>query len=51
MTFDLVSLLRVWEKVAESMQMVARSTTGLKAKIASWAQGVGLKANITKQTG
>jgi len=42
---------RVWEKIAESMQMVARSTTGLKAKVASWAQGLGLKANLKKQSG
>ena len=42
---------RVWEKIAESMQTVARNTKGLKAKVASWAKGVGLRANFNKQTG
>lgn len=42
---------RVWEKIAESMQMVARNTRGFKAKVASWAKGVGLRANYTKQSG
>lgn len=42
---------RVWEKIAESMQLVARNTTGLKAKISQWAKGVGLKGNLQKQLG
>ena len=42
---------RVWEKIAESMQMVARDVKGIKAKVASWAKGVGLKANYNRQTG
>ena len=45
------TLLRVWEKIAESMQAVARNTRGLKAKIASWAKGVGLKGNYRRQMG
>lgn len=42
---------RVWEKISESMQLVARNTTGLKAKISQWAKGVGLKGNLQKQMG
>ncbi|XP_019857705.1 PREDICTED: long-chain-fatty-acid--CoA ligase ACSBG2-like [Amphimedon queenslandica] len=42
---------RVWEKISESMQLVARNTTGLKAKISQWAKGVGLKGNLQKQLG
>ena len=33
------------------MQAVARNTRGLKAKIASWAKGVGLKGNYRRQMG
>lgn len=46
----MISPGRVWEKIAESMQLVARNTTGLKSRIASWAKGVGYKGNISKQT-
>ncbi|XP_064390607.1 long-chain-fatty-acid--CoA ligase ACSBG2-like isoform X3 [Halichondria panicea] len=42
---------RVWEKIAESMQLVSMNTSGFKAKVASWAKGLGLKANLRKQSG
>mmetsp|Transcript_34213 Transcript_34213/g.84131 ORF Transcript_34213/g.84131 Transcript_34213/m.84131 type:complete len:769 (-) Transcript_34213:214-2520(-) len=34
---------RVWEKVAEKMKAVGKSTTGLKKKIATWAKAKGLE--------
>ena len=40
---------RVWERAAEAMQLLSQDSNGLKAKISSWAKGVGLKANLTKQ--
>ncbi|XP_065912809.1 long-chain-fatty-acid--CoA ligase ACSBG2-like isoform X2 [Dysidea avara] len=42
---------RVWEKIAEGMQLVANSLTGLKARISSWAKTVGLKGNHNKMAG
>lgn len=47
----LLSILRVWEKIAETMQAVGRNTRGLKSKVASWAKGVGLKGNYRRQMG
>ena len=43
--------IRVWDKIAESMQLIARNTTGIKARISQWAKGVGLKGNLSKQLG
>lgn len=42
---------RVWEKIAESMQLIARNTKGIKSHISQWAKGVGLKGNLHKQMG
>lgn len=42
---------RVWEKIAESMQMLTRNTKGIKAKVMSWAKGLGLRANYSRQIG
>ena len=44
-------IYRVWEKIAEGMQLVANSLTGLKARISSWAKTVGLKGNHNKMAG
>jgi long-chain-fatty-acid--CoA ligase ACSBG len=41
----------VWEKIAESMQLVASSHSGLKSRISSWAKNIGFRANYTKQSG
>ena len=42
---------RVWEKVAEGIQLVMRNNKGLKARLFSWAKDVGLKGNYAKQSG
>jgi long-chain-fatty-acid--CoA ligase ACSBG len=42
---------RVWEKIAESLQLVAATQGRLKSRISSWAKSVGFKANYTKQLG
>ena len=42
---------RVWERIAESLQMVANSQGKLKSRISSWAKGIGFKGNYTKQSG
>lgn len=42
---------RVWEKIAEGMQLVASNITGLKARISSWAKGIGLRGNHSKMEG
>lgn len=42
---------RVWEKIAEGMQLVASNITGLKARISSWAKGIGLRGNHNKMEG
>ena len=42
---------RVWEKISESMQLVASSHSGLKSRISSWAKNIGFRANYTKQSG
>ena len=34
---------RVWEKIAEKMKAIGKSTTGLKLKIAKWSKGKGLE--------
>ena len=47
----LLLFLRVWEKIAETMQSIARNTKGMKRKVATWAKGLGLKANLKKQSG
>lgn len=36
---------RVWEKMSERMQEVAKKTKGLKREIGAWAKGIGLKGN------
>lgn len=41
----------MWEKVAEGMQLVARNVTGFKARISTWAKGIGLKGNHNKMEG
>jgi hypothetical protein len=40
---------RVWEKIAEKMQAVGRSTKGLKKMIATWAKGKALKRSMRMQ--
>jgi len=42
---------RVWDKIAESMLTRLRTVGGFKGKFLSWARGIGLKANISKQSG
>eukprot|EP01136_Pigoraptor_vietnamica_P024853 Opistho-1_new@78237 len=42
---------RVWEKIAEKMQMMASSHSGFKKTIASWAKKKGLKGNMAVQEG
>ena len=41
----------MWEKIAEGMQLVASNITGLKARISTWAKGIGLKGNHNKMEG
>jgi long-chain-fatty-acid--CoA ligase ACSBG len=40
---------RVWEKIAEKMQAVGKSTTGVKKMIATWAKGRALKRSVRMQ--
>ena len=42
---------RVWEKMAEKMQALGRSTTGIKKSLGSWAKGKGLVGNYASQRG
>lgn len=42
---------RVWEKIYEKMQEVARSTTGVKRALAQWAKAKGLEKNRRQQYG
>jgi long-subunit acyl-CoA synthetase (AMP-forming) len=42
---------RVWEKMQAKMTEVAKSNSFLKKKIAAWARGVGLQANLAAQRG
>ena len=43
--------VRVWEKIAESLQLVASTQGKLKSRISSWAKNVGFRANYNKQLG
>ena len=42
---------RVWEKIAEGIQLIGRNTKGLKKRLSSWAKGIGYKGNYAKQSG
>jgi long-chain-fatty-acid--CoA ligase ACSBG len=42
---------RVWEKIAEKMKAIGKSTKGLKLVIAKWAKGKGLKHANNMQLG
>ncbi|EDV26395.1 uncharacterized protein TRIADDRAFT_49993 [Trichoplax adhaerens] len=42
---------RVWEKIAEKLQALARQNHGLKKKIGNWAKGVGLRGNLSVNEG
>jgi long-chain-fatty-acid--CoA ligase ACSBG len=42
---------RVWEKIAESLQLVASTQGKLKSRISSLAKNVGFRANYNKQLG
>ena len=42
---------RVWEKIYEAMQKVAKSTTGLKKTISTWSKGKALEKNLNSQYG
>ena len=42
---------RVWEKIYEAMQKVAKSTTGIKKKLSTWSKGKALTKNLNSQYG
>lgn len=42
---------RIWEKFYAAVTNRMKETTGVKARIASWAQGVGRRANAVKNAG
>lgn len=42
---------RIWEKFYAAVNNKLKESTGVKAKIASWAQGVGRRANAVKNDG
>lgn len=42
---------RVWEKIYEAMQKVAKSTTGLKKRISTWSKSKALTKNMNSQFG
>ena len=45
-----ITLYRVWEKFMDRIKELA-PTSGIKAKIGSWAKDIGLRGNMNMQTG
>jgi len=42
---------RVWEKIEEKMKSIGAKSSALRRKVALWAKGVGLQANLKRMNG
>ena len=51
LNYLLLSVPRVLEKIAKSMQLIYQQNNDLNMRISRWAKGIGLRGNLNKQMG